>query len=83
MKTATQIAGIPSELAVALEGDPRAGAAFCGMPPSHRAEYCRYVGEAKKTETRQRRATHALEMIHTWAHDRAARTGTGKQPAAK
>jgi len=78
MKTATQIAGIPSELAVALEGDSRAGASFRSMPPSHRAEYCRYVGEAKKTETRQRRATHALEMIHTWARDRVATAGAGK-----
>ena len=78
MKTATQIAGIPSELVVALEGDPRAGATFRNMPPSHRAEYCRYVGEAKKPETRQRRAVHSLEMIHAWAHDRAAPTRAGK-----
>ena len=33
------------------------------MAFSHRREYARWVGEAKKAETRQRRAAEAVTMI--------------------
>lgn len=32
-------------------------------PPSHRHEYLRWIGEAKRAETRRRRATKAAEMM--------------------
>jgi uncharacterized protein YdeI (YjbR/CyaY-like superfamily) len=50
-------------LAAALATDPQAKAAFEGMAFTHRKEYARWVAEAKREETRQRRAQQAIEMI--------------------
>ena len=54
---------VPGALAAALAGDPDARASFEGMAFTHRKEYARWVAEAKKEETRQRRVQQALEMI--------------------
>ena len=50
-------ADIPPELTAALAGNPAAGAAFSELPPGHRREYAQWVGEAKRADTRVRRAT--------------------------
>ena len=54
---------VPVDLAKALEADPVAKAAFDGMAFTHRKEYARWVEEAKKAETRDRRIGQALEML--------------------
>jgi hypothetical protein len=54
---------VPDDLAVALLADPKAKAAFDAMAFTHRKEYARWVAEAKRDDTRQRRVTHALELI--------------------
>ena len=54
---------VPAALAAALAGDPGARASFEGMAFTHRKEYARWVAEAKKEETRQRRVQQALQMI--------------------
>lgn len=54
---------VPEALAVALAADPEASAAFGRMAFTHRKEYARWVAEAKREETRQRRVVQALEMI--------------------
>ncbi len=54
---------VPAALAAALAADPQARACFEGMAFSHRKEYARWVAEAKREETRQRRVQQALEMI--------------------
>ena len=54
---------VPEALAAALAADPRAKAAFDGMAFTHRKEYARWVAEAKRDETRQRRVQQAVEMI--------------------
>lgn len=36
---------------------------FKALPPSHRNEYLRWIGEAKRAETRRRRAAKAAEMM--------------------
>jgi uncharacterized protein YdeI (YjbR/CyaY-like superfamily) len=54
---------VPEDLAGALAGDAKAKAAFDGLAYTHRKEYARWVGEAKKAETRERRAAQALEML--------------------
>jgi len=64
---------IPPELAAALKTNCPARAIFDAMPPSHRAEYCRYVDEAKKAETRQRRAARSMQMICDWDSQRTER----------
>jgi uncharacterized protein YdeI (YjbR/CyaY-like superfamily) len=54
---------VPEALATALAADPQASAAFEGMAFTHRKEYARWVAEAKREETQQRRVVQALEMI--------------------
>lgn len=54
---------VPVELAEALKSDRKAAAAFKALSPSCQREYAEHVGEAKKEETRLRRATKALGLI--------------------
>lgn len=54
---------IPSELADALTGSPDAKAAFERLPPSHRREHAEFVAQAKREETRRRRAGQTVERI--------------------
>jgi hypothetical protein len=54
---------VPAELAAALATDPQARASYERMAFTHRKEYARWIAEAKKEETRQRRVGQALEMI--------------------
>jgi hypothetical protein len=54
---------VPEALAVALAGDPQASESFERMAFTHRKEYARWIAEAKREETRQRRVLQALEMI--------------------
>ena len=54
---------VPEALAAALAADPQAKASFEGMAFTHRKEYARWVAEAKRDETRQRRVAQAVEMI--------------------
>ena len=43
--------------------DPAARTAYEGLAYSHRKEYAVWVGEAKRPETRARRAAQALSML--------------------
>lgn len=54
---------IPVELSEALSENEAAERIFAALPPSHRNEYLRWVSEAKRAETRRRRATRAAEMM--------------------
>ena len=54
---------IPEELIKALNKNPAAAAALKRMPPSHQKEYYRYINEAKKEETRIRRAEKTIELL--------------------
>lgn len=51
---------LPEDLAAALDGDPAARKGFDALAPSHRKEYARWVGEAKRPETRERRIAETL-----------------------
>ncbi len=64
-------APVPAELVAALDAAPDAGAVFAGLPPSHRWEYVRWVGEAVHPQTRQRRAGKAVERLRAYAERRA------------
>jgi uncharacterized protein YdeI (YjbR/CyaY-like superfamily) len=46
---------VPDALAAALAADPQAREPFERMAFAHRKEYARWVAEAKREETRQRR----------------------------
>jgi hypothetical protein len=54
---------VPEVLALALANDPAARAAFDALAYSHRKEYVRWVEDAKRVETRQRRVTQAVRML--------------------
>jgi hypothetical protein len=54
---------VPKALADALAEDFEAAAAFDRLAYTHRKEYARWIDEAKRDETRQRRVTQALEML--------------------
>ena len=54
---------ILEELSEALSENEAAGRIFAALPPSHRKEYMRWIGEAKRAETRRRRAVKAAEMM--------------------
>ena len=54
---------VPDELAHALAHDSDAAVAFAELSFTHRKEYARWIAEAKREETRLRRADRAVEML--------------------
>jgi Bacteriocin-protection, YdeI or OmpD-Associated/Domain of unknown function (DUF1905) len=54
---------VPEPLAVALRGDEQARAAFDALSYTHRKEYARWIAEAKREETRERRVAQTLERL--------------------
>lgn len=56
-------AEVPVELAEALAGDAKAAEIFAGFPPGSRREYCEWIAEAKRPETKAKRVTEAVEWL--------------------
>jgi hypothetical protein len=56
---------IPAELRDALADDETAAAAFDRLAPSHRREHAQHVADAKRSETRVRRAAAVVEQLHS------------------
>ena len=54
---------VPPALSQALEGDATAKATFDALAFTHRKEFARWIAEAKKDETRERRVAQALQML--------------------
>ena len=54
---------VPIELKRALARSPRAKAEFARFPPSHQREVIGYIIEAKKPETRERRAAKTVALL--------------------
>jgi len=54
---------IPADLAAAL--DPATRAVFDALSFTHRKEYTRWIEEAKREETRQRRVAQSVEMLRS------------------
>lgn len=63
LETGPREVEVPPPLAAALDGDSPARAAFDALAPSHRKEFARWVAEAKREETRDRRVAQTLEML--------------------
>lgn len=63
LDTAPRTVSVPPELAAALSAAPDAKARFEGLSYTHRREFAEWVTEAKKQETRDRRAAKAVAMI--------------------
>ena len=56
-------AEVPAELAEALAGDVKAAETFAGFPPGCRREYCEWIAEAKRPETKAKRVAEAVEWM--------------------
>ena len=56
-------AKVPKELAAALAKNKKATAAFAKFPPGQRREYCDWISEAKREETKEKRVALAIEQI--------------------
>jgi uncharacterized protein YdeI (YjbR/CyaY-like superfamily) len=54
---------VPVELKRALARSPKAKAEFGKFPPSHQREVIGYIIEAKKPETRERRAAKTVDLL--------------------
>jgi hypothetical protein len=63
LDTAPREVEVPEALASALASDATAKAAFDGMAFTHRKEFARWIAEAKREETRERRVARALQML--------------------
>jgi hypothetical protein len=63
LDTAPREVEIPPPLAAALAGDPAAAATFDALAFTHRKEYARWVAEAKRPETQERRVAQALARL--------------------
>ncbi|HEX4009501.1 MAG TPA: YdeI/OmpD-associated family protein [Solirubrobacteraceae bacterium] len=54
---------VPPALAAALHDDAEADAKFAALAFTHRKEFARWIEEAKREQTRERRVTQALAML--------------------
>ena len=63
LDTEPRVVEVPPELVASLAAAPDARDLFDEMSYTHRKEYARWVAEAKKQETRERRAEKAIEML--------------------
>ena len=56
-------AEVPEALAEALARDDAAAAAFNGFAPGQRREYCEWIADAKRPETRDKRVADAIQWL--------------------
>jgi hypothetical protein len=54
---------VPASLAAALKKNKAAATQFAAMPPGCQREYCEWIAEAKRDETRDKRVATAVEWI--------------------
>jgi hypothetical protein len=54
---------VPAALASALKKNKTAAAQFAAMPPGCQREYCDWIVQAKRDETRDKRVANAVEWI--------------------
>ena len=65
LDTAPRDVEVPEALARALDAHPDVRAAFDNLAFTHRKEFARWIEEAKREDTRDRRLAQALDMIRT------------------
>src|SRR4051812_1800221 len=63
LDTAPREVEVPEALAAALAEHPEARAAFEALAFTHRKEFARWVEEAKRDDTRERRVLQTLQMV--------------------
>jgi bacteriocin resistance YdeI/OmpD-like protein/uncharacterized protein DUF1905 len=60
---AARTVDVPDDLAAALLAEPEVNERFEGLAYTHRLEYVRWVTEAKKAETRERRIAETISRL--------------------
>jgi uncharacterized protein YdeI (YjbR/CyaY-like superfamily) len=70
-------AKVPKELAAALARNKKATAAFGKFPRGQRREYCEWITDAKREETKAKRVMQAVEWIaegktRNWKYERGS-----------
>ncbi len=63
LDTEPRLVAVPPELTEAFKKEKAAEAYFNSLPYSHKREYVGFITEAKKEETRARRAAQTVEML--------------------
>ena len=76
-KVAKAQAEVPEALAAALKKNKAAGKFFAAMTPGYRREYCDWIADAKREETREKRVATAVEWIaegksRNWTYESCA-----------
>lgn len=54
---------LPADVQQALAGHAEARQRFNALPPSHQREYLKWINEAKRESTRQRRVAGMIERL--------------------
>ncbi|MFN3388378.1 MAG: YdeI/OmpD-associated family protein [Allosphingosinicella sp.] len=70
--------GTPPELAAALAASPAARAQYDAFPPGARRDYDEWIAEAKRPETREKRAAQAAEWLAEGKRRNWKYEGTGR-----
>lgn len=63
LDTAPRIVRLPDDAESAVTANPDAASAWEKLRPSHRREYVRWIEDAKRLETRQRRITETVAKL--------------------
>ena len=63
LDTAPRVVNLPDDVAAMVDANPAAAATWEKLAPSHRREYARWIEEAKRPETRQRRAEETVRKL--------------------
>jgi len=63
LDTEPRTVAVPDALTAALDADPQARAAFDALAHTHRKEFARWVAEAKREQTRDKRVAETLELL--------------------
>jgi uncharacterized protein YdeI (YjbR/CyaY-like superfamily) len=70
LDTEPRVVEIPPELAQTFKDEPEAQAFFGRLSYSHQREYVTFINEAKKPQTRARRAAQTIEMLQARMKER-------------
>jgi len=65
LDTEPRVVEVPSDFAEALKSFPEARAFFDKLSYTHQKEYVRWITEAKRAETRERRINKGVEMLRS------------------
>jgi uncharacterized protein YdeI (YjbR/CyaY-like superfamily) len=57
------VLSVSPDITEALRANPAALSRFEALPPSHKAEYLKWIDEAKRAETRTRRIAGMIERL--------------------